>query len=336
MEWYSESKLETLTNYRSAQEQNQETQEETCPICYDSFEDDQPVFECHTHHKYHHDCLENFVNTKLNQLQWNHLHSYPLFRCPLSNITYLCEELANISQFITLSPDKDFIRFDNPNSVTDSMTFRVHENQLNGLYKKTFQTHGDVLHFYFTDPLHRERMIKVETHRQEKVLNITTFFGPRNQEKKVSVTFFKNDELYKKATYQGMKNNERLVSLEYFTVTHPKTIFYEGPKGSEKRVRIEFVTATHYFDGPRGFERLVRAEIKDAQKPLQVQYFQGIKNHEHLVRLFIASIPETCFFEGPKKAERKVRCEYEDRIEYYEGEALNEQVVRTERRQEGE
>ena len=134
--------------------------------------------------------------------------------------------------------------------------------------------------------------------------------------------------------YKGPMGDEYMITAEkYKEGMIEYHIEYQGPKGSERKVEKETVICTQYYEGQKGMERRVRAEIKEtAQNPYQIQYFQGEKNHESIVKIVEPSANKTCFYEGMRGQERKVKCEYPDRVDYYEGERFHERLVRTEKK----
>ena len=177
--------------------------------------------------------------------------------------------------------------------------------------------------------MHNERKIREAQYVHGRLDRELLFSGPRGLEFQTAFNSYDENENVKvRELYKGQKYVERLVSREYPRLKDPYTSFYEGEKGTERKVQSVHVGHTVYFDGPKSYERRVRVEIYQPKR--QTQFFQGIKNHEHLIKTIEPLIDKTCFFEGPKKQERRVRCEYSDRIEYYDGPAFDEKVVRTE------
>lgn len=310
MKWPSETQIYKLISYKSTAETPRESDEEKCPICLDSFEDDNDIFVCHNIHKYHLSCISAFINRKLRNMDWEEI-LYPTFKCPLSNIEYTCDELASISDHIVFSDETtDYIHFRKPNSDTIYQTFSVDENELYGLVKKTREFENAMYHYHYAGPLRNEVLTKIEKYKDGNLEWFSEHVGVRNQEIKTSSTHYRDGSEHSKVTYEGPRGFERKVKKEFFSARVMQ--FYEGPKYHEKLVRAEFEAT--------------------AQTPFQVQEFEGEKGHECLVKTFDPSTNKTCFFQGPKGHERRKRCEYPDKVEYYEGESRREEIVRTRRK----
>ena len=128
--------------------------------------------------------------------------------------------------------------------------------------------------------------------------------------------------------YEGEKGNERLVSTDYprYTTyykgkrgyeckisvyTHapltPTISKYVGPRGWERKVSLTFLhnNERHTFDGPYGHERLVEIKFDGGN----MQYYEGPKGEEHMVRRYVASSKHTVYYDGAKGAERTLRIE---------------------------
>ena len=103
--------------------------------------------------------------------------------------------------------------------------------------------------------------------------------------------------------------NGEVLSVQYMS----KTTYYEGPRGEEHRVRTES-NATQgdylfvaFFEGPRGADRMTHKEVRQ---------YPGME------------LLSTTFYEGEKDDERMVRREQTTTVEYFEGGADEELVVR--------
>lgn len=177
--------------------------------------------------------------------------------------------------------------------------------------------------------MHNERKIRETEYVNGRLHRELLFSGPRGLEFQTTFNSYDDNENIKlKELYKGQRSAERLVSREYFRLKNPYTSLYEGEKGMERKIQSVYVGHNVYFEGPKSYERKVRIEMYHPKR--QTQFFQGIKNHEHMIKTIEPLINKTCFFEGPNKEERRVRCEYSDRIEYYDGPAFDEKLVRTE------
>ena len=306
-------------------------EDDICPICMETFDREANIFVCHTYHRYHSDCIRNFVDFELAQMNWHSSRFYPSFKCPLSNISYSCSEIAHISQRVSLLENGNLIKYEDSGLQKFSVIFRVYNNELNGLYKRrwTIDDENDiVIEKVFSGPMYKERKVRMTQYKRGLLCYEVLFFGSRGREFQAILNVYdENEDLKSKQMFEGEKLAERLVYIEYLG-SNPYTVYFEGEKGMERKVRSEHFGYTVYFEESNSFERKIRVEMYEPKR--QTRFFEGLKGHERLVKIVDHLNCRTSFFEGPRNEERIIKCAYKDRIKYYEGKAYEEQLVHTE------